>query len=272
VNNISTELPPYLGMGLLDAESITYKNSKLTANYFLEEELIYQVTLSDGDCLLTEYFERQKIAESRYASLEAAFMSGMMAFPACENRRLVKLYNQITNERNIYARFAGERSAIFFPAGYIFILRQPIPACKLANWERLKALVVEEPDSPVHFSAEHNGAVFRQLRSGNVEVEGLKIADCSATWRNLAAATDLLWESQLVPPEKEYRLTVMDCSESSGFSIDLGHAESDTATFSVQITDDLENESYERAIRFVRLSKELEAEWGHSPFQVQGVM
>jgi hypothetical protein len=40
------------------------------------------------------------------------------------------------------------------------------------------------------------------------------LADCTATLLNIAAAADWWWQSGTVPPEREYRLMVLDASKS----------------------------------------------------------
>ncbi len=76
MNNTSNDLPAYLGPATLDPESITYNNGTVTANYLLDEELIYQVTLCNDDCLLTEFFEGQKVVETRHSDSRKGIHAG----------------------------------------------------------------------------------------------------------------------------------------------------------------------------------------------------
>lgn len=234
------DLPQYLGFGTLDSASVSTKAGKTTANYMLGNEVVYQVTIGKKNCEIVEFLEGQELGRSAGATLQDAFLHHMMSIPPYRNRRFERLYHQITDNRNISVRFASQPQAIYFPAGYIFVLRQPIVASNLAKWKTLKTKLEHKSDTaPVQFDGEHPAVIFRLLRSGKVNAEKVTVADFSTILLNLASAADMLWQSGIVPGEKEYRLAVIDGSESSpgNMLISLGEPERDVITFSVFVTE-----------------------------------
>jgi hypothetical protein len=191
------------------------KAGNTTAHYLLGSEVVYQVTLSQSRCTIQEFLDGQELGKTVQATLKAAFTHHLMSLPPYENRRFERLYHQITDNRNVHIEFAEEPEAIFFPAGYIFVLRQPIVASNRAKWKALKARLGREGDSaPLQFDGEHKGVIFRLDKSGRVKTERVMLADCTATLLNIAAAADWWWQSGTVPPEREYRLMVLDASKS----------------------------------------------------------
>lgn len=237
------ELPPYLGLGVLDAGSVSTKAGKTTAAYMLGDEVVYRVMMSEKCSEVTEYFDREELGRSREATLRNAFLQYMMSFPPYENPRFERLYRQITEDRNIYLQFASEPQAIYFPAGYIFSLKQPIVSSNRAKWNALKKkLAREKDDGVVQLEGEKKSVILRLLDSGKVTVEDVDIGECSAILLNLAAATDLFWQSGVVPDEKEYRLIATDCYANlpGNMRFYLGEPARGFVTFSILGIDDID--------------------------------
>ena len=253
------DLPQYLGLGTLDPASVSTKAGKTTANYVLGDEIVYQITIGKKNCGIVEFLDGQELGRSKGVTLKDAFLHHMMSLPPYENRRFERLYHQITNKRNISVRFASQPQAICFPAGYIFVLRQPIVAGNQAKWNKLKAKLERKGDAaPAQVEGEYKAVIFRLLQSGKVKTEKITVADFSATLVNLVAATDMLWKSGIVPRDKEYRLSVMDASESmpGSMPIYLGDPEEDMVTFSVFVTEGLKVNMKQAAQHFLDSSEE----------------
>jgi len=253
------DLPQHLGLGTLDPGSVSTTTGKTTANYVLGDEIVYQITMGKKTCGIVEFLDGQELGRSKGVTLKDAFLHHMMSLPPYENRRFERIYHQITDKRNISARFATQPQAIFYPAGYIFVLRQPIVASNQAKWNKLKARLERKRDAaPVQVEGEYKAVIFRLLQSGKVKTEKIIVADFSTTLVNLVAATDMLCKSGIVPRDKEYRLSVMDTLESlpGSMPIYLGDPEGDTVTFSVFVTEGLKVNMKQAAEHFLDSSKQ----------------
>lgn len=49
------DLPPYLGLGVLDAASVRAVDDEVTDNYLYNSQVIFEVTLLEGGCRIIEY-------------------------------------------------------------------------------------------------------------------------------------------------------------------------------------------------------------------------
>jgi len=155
------ELPAYLGLGTLDPASVSTKAGKTKADYRLDGDLIYQVTLGQSQCVIQEFLDGEELGRSTQANLKDAFTHNLMSLPPYENRRFERLYHRICDNRNIHLEFADQPETIFFPAGYIFVLRLPIVVSNQAKWESLKTKFKQAGDStPLQFDAEHTASSF----------------------------------------------------------------------------------------------------------------
>ena len=258
-SSILPELPATLGLGTLDPASVAVKGGKTTAHYLLGGQVVYQVTLSKSQCALQEFLDGQELGKTVQATLKAAFTQHLMSLPPYESRRFERLYHQITDNRNVHIEFAEESEAIFFPAGYIFVLRQPIVASNRARWKALKARLKREGDSaPLQFDGEHSGIIFRLNASGRVKTEQVMLADCTATLVNVAAAADWWWQSGIVPPEQEYRLMVLDASKALPGELRLyrGEPGRSAPVFCVLVTDNVKASLKEAARLFHESSQQ----------------
>jgi hypothetical protein len=257
-SSIPQEFPATLGLGTLDPTSISVKAGNTTARYLLGSEVVYHVTLSQSQCAIQEFLDGQELGKTVQATLKAAFTHHLMSLPPYENRRFERLYHQITDNRNVHIEFAEDPEAIFFPAGYIFVLRQPIVASNRAKWKTLQAGLEREGDSaPLQFDGEHAGIIFRLEASGRVKTEQVMLADCTATLVNVVAAADWWWQSGIVPPEQEYRLMVLDASKALPGELRLyqGEPGRSAPVFCVFVTEDVKA-SLKEATRLFRESSQ----------------
>ena len=252
-------LPAYLGLGTLDPTSVSTQAGKIKADYRLDGELIYQITLGKNRCVIKEFLDGDELGQSAQATLKDAFTHHLMSLPPYENGHFERLYHRICDNRNIHVEFADQLETIFFPAGYIFVLRQPIVAGNLAKWKSVRAKLKRAGDSaPLQFDAEHTGIIFRLDASGRAKAEQVMLVDCTTTLLNVAAAADWLWQSGIALPEKEYRLMVLDASLSlpGQLRLYLGEPGYGVQMFSVLVTDNLEMNLKEATRLFRESSKQ----------------
>jgi hypothetical protein len=230
------DLPPYLGLGVLDIASILEAEGKVTANYLYGSEVLYQVILQDGGCRIIEYLNQKELGQTLGATLRDAFLRQVMAFPPYRHRRFETLYHQLVDQRNIDVRFARQTLSACYPAGYLFALRQPIVAGNRAAWEALKDRLTQQGNPGLlQYKGEHQAVIFRLDASKYVRTEEIVLAVYTTELRNVVAATNLCYEAGIVPVEKEYRLQVYDMSEAMPGSLPvyLGAKGSDVLTYAV---------------------------------------
>ncbi len=243
-NLTNQEIPGYLGFGMLDPHSVRCEDDKVLFEYWVGKDLVYEIILREDSCMIVEHFEGENAGMSQYKTLEEAFTYHLISIPLHKNKRFISLCKRITKNRNIYVQLTGEggRQSVYYPAGYLFVLRQPIATCNQAAWDALKEKIKnEDQDFPLQLSGESNGVMLRLLKSGKVDVENIIVGDCGAMLLDLEDAVNLIWESGVVPDEKEYRLSVMEISQSvaNGIQICPGAPGSKISAFSVCITDNM---------------------------------
>ena len=253
------KLPPYLGFGKLDPQSVKTQAGATCANYVLENEVVYQALIKEDDCKLSEFFKGEVICKTSGTDLQPVFMQHLAKMSPYQHPRFEETYRRICDGRNIFARFARQPDMIYFPAGYLFALRLPVVEGNYKKYLALKKqLDKEAQDLPLAFHAERPGLIFRLMDDGEVRGEEVAVVDFSAKLLDLVSAADWLWQSQVVPQQKAYRLTVLPPSETTpgNLPIYFGEPGKGLLTFSVIVTEGLETPLEEVAKKFFELSNE----------------
>ena len=239
--HVRQELPKYLGFGTLDRKSVVTQSGKTTANYISGKEVVYQVTVGKNSARLIEFFNDEEFARSGHTNLERAFLHHMMSLPPHRHDRFQQLYHQLTDNRNVFVQFGSQPLHIFFPAGYIFNLCQPIVAANQTAWEAFRRRI-KRSSRFLRFEGENKGVILRLHISGKITAEDVRVAKCAALLLNLVQAVDLLWQNGVVPVEREYPLVVTDNVDPSPAnpSIFLGDLQRDILTFAVIVNENSE--------------------------------
>jgi hypothetical protein len=96
-----------------------------------------------------------------------------------------------------------------------------------------------------------------------VSVEDIEVADFTVLLVDVGAATDLFWESGVIPRPKEYRLEVVDVSATlqTSLSIRLGAPEYGFQTFAVVGANDALPALSVLKEQFAAVSPILAAKW-----------
>lgn len=240
-SNPLEDLPDYLGLGVLDSSSVERSHDKVMAVYKFENEDIYQVSVSDKNFQIVELLDGQTIATTaEQVSLRETFFHHLISQPPYQSKRFERLFHRLADNRNIIVRFALEPRFLYYPAGYLFSLRQPIVSNNKSILDGLAESLVEGSDqSSFHLSSIREGIILRLLRNGEVTVEQIQMADFSSTLHRLASSVDSIWQGGMVPKEKEYQLMVLDNSMSAegNISIYLGDISRGFVTFSAIVTE-----------------------------------
>lgn len=235
-------LPDYLGLGILESSSVVMSPDKISADYRLEQEVIYRVSVGDQDCQIMELLDGIVIATtSGYKTLRETFFHHFGSRPPQQNKRLRRLFHQIADNRNIYIRYHRKPPYVYYPAGYLICLRQPIVNSNKPIFDHLAEQLINVSDrTDLKLDSKREGIILRLQKTGEVTVEQIMLADFSCTLLHLVSSINLLWESGIVPTEKEYRLLVMDSSENSAgnISIYLSDTSHGFVTFSPIVIED----------------------------------
>jgi hypothetical protein len=234
-------LPEYLGLGELDPESVKIGPDEVVANYTVDSDLLYHVTVSAQGVQLGEFLDGEVIGvTSRPDSLEQTFFRHLFTQLPYDSRRFERLYHRLGDDRNVLVRFAGQPRYFYYPAGYLFALRQPIVGGNQAAFEQIVQSTSESPESTVFaLDAVREGVVLRLLSAGEVTAEAVRVADFRTTLHRVAESTDRLLQRGLVPKEKEYQLAVLDSSLAAAGNLTayLGDLERGIQAFSVVVTE-----------------------------------
>lgn len=234
-------LPAYLGLGRY--HHAYRRKDVVRATYRIEGETtsLYYARIGADRCRLVEFWDGATLSDIHRPLLENAFFHGLVSLPTWEHPRFEWLIRRVTTERNIYMAYATKPTFFFFPAGIIFRLRQPLTKANRNAWESLKGRLEHlGKTAPLRFEHKHAGVVLKWSESSGVSIEEVDLLDFSALLVNVIAATDLLWESGIVPAEKEHSLGVVDSMQSGHDSLTLrpGVPERGFQTFTVCSFDD----------------------------------
>ncbi len=244
IENVSAKsldtLPEYLGLGLLDSKSIVKGQNKVSADYRWENEILYKVSASISDCQIVEFSDGKPIATtSEPDSLQKTFFKHLVSQPPYQSRQFERLFHRLADERNINVRFARQPKFLYYPAGYIFGLRQPIIEDNKSIFFKIEKELTSSSKDDIKLEHKREGIILKLLKDGNVTVEQVMMVDFSTVLFHLVNSVDMLWESGIVPKEKEHQLTVLDSSETpaGNISIYLGDMSRDFLTYSIIVTE-----------------------------------
>lgn len=234
-------LPAYLGLGRY--HQAYRQKDVIRATYWVDGETtaIYYARIGADGCRLVEFWDHATLSDTHRPLLEDAFFHGLASLPTREHPRFDWLIRRVTTERNIYMAYAVKPTFLFFPAGIIFRLRQPLTKANRNVWESLKGRLEHlGKAAPLRFEHKHAGVVLKWSESTGVSIEEVDLLDFRALLVDVIAATDLLWESGIVPAEKEHSLGVVDVTQTGRGNLTLrpGVPGRGFETFSVCSFDD----------------------------------
>ncbi len=234
-------LPAYLGLGRYH-QAYRQKNV-VRATYSIEGETtaLYYTRIGADGCRLIEFWDGKTLSDTQRPLLEDAFFHGLASLPTWDHPRFDWLKRRVTTARNIYLAYASKPTYLFYPAGIIFRLRQPLTKANRNVWESLKGRLDHLGKSaPLQFEHKHAGVVLKWSESTGVSIEEVDLLDFRALLVDVIAATDMFWESGIVPAEKEHSLGVVDLTQTGHGSLTLrpGVPDRGFETFSVCSFDD----------------------------------
>jgi len=210
-NNGKFELPEIMGFGELDQQSIIKTVEGVSAEYKSGDEVVFTVKWQPNKCILTEFYNGKILMETEDKDLEMAFLNLTLAWVPNQHPRFIKMVNEVIRLGNIHFTWPrmGNLIARFFPAGFIFDLRQPIIDSNRSVWSKIEEFVVQsEKDLPFKFYYKCPGAVFCQPENGNFIRTDVILVHLISPMFSLFDSVYLLKSVGLIPEEKEYRLDI----------------------------------------------------------------
>ncbi len=233
-------LPDYLGLGVLATNSIVNSKGQVSAYYMWDSEILYKITVGKSTYQIDEFFNGKQIATtSGDESLQKTFFNHLVSQPPYQSKQFERLFHKLADDRNVNVRFASQPRYLYYPAGYIFALRQPIVSSNKSILSTIEKNLASLHDDSINLESQREGVIVKLSKNGKVVVEQVKVVDFSCTLFHLVQSVSMLWKSGIVPKQMEYRLNVMDSSETTAgnITIYLGDISRNFLTFSVIVTE-----------------------------------
>jgi len=213
------ELPEYLGLGILNHGSIVRTEKGISATYTLGLEVVYSLEWTQAGCKLEEFYQGDSIASAFGKNLNMAFFL-ILKHPEMKFQLyppFAQVLKSVTGVGNIFFMYPDmNRANLFYPAGFILSLRQPIVECNHDAWVRFQNDMERNAAIfPLQIHAQHSGAIYRLMNDGTVIREDATMLYLSCLLRDFIESVELCQQSGLIPTEKEYRMIITDAPNKS---------------------------------------------------------
>jgi len=203
------ELPDYLGFGILNQDSIVRTEKCVSAIYALGLEPVYAVEWTHDGCKLEEFYQGDTIGSAYGEKLSLAFFRLLTDSNPLTHPRFFQLGKSIIESGNIHFIYPNMKSGcLYYPAGFIFSLIQPIVDCNYDAWagfasstERNDAEFVSQIDA-------RPGAIYRLMTDGTTSKYNTTLIHLASKLLDLIKSVELCQQNGLIPSEKEYRMTI----------------------------------------------------------------
>lgn len=212
-------LPSYLGYGILDEKSITFKNDVLFANYVFECDgsLVHQVAWEKNRCKFDTFDHGKPLRQSCYPDLEKVLLNEYSFLSLDRDDCYQFLSREICGLGNIYVhhpkRDEKSTSINFFPAGKLFLFSLPLLERNSPYLNFLK-----RPLKHASFFRERNGVLLLETNDSKIIAKPIIIADFIVALAYLTSAARDFVSSNIISNEKHLRLMVNESYDvESGF-------------------------------------------------------
>lgn len=182
IKTLCEELPEYLGFGRLDFESVDMSNHKVIAEYRTDNDLVYEVELSNNKCRISESFHGEKISITNHVSLEKAFLHHCMSTFRTPHRRLDDISRRLSAVGNVILGISTTSPHCFFyPAGILFTVRVPLISQSKNEW-RPPPFVDEVEDRVIEgaFDGVREGLMGFLRTNGDVDIQEIRFLQFTA--------------------------------------------------------------------------------------------
>lgn len=250
--------PPYLGLGLLDAESLRLDRGESVAEYRDGGDLVYRVRGSFDPAInpgaatacgaaaasweIEEFLDGTPWRRTAdHQTLSQVFFHHLAGQLPAENPRVAALFRRLTEEYSVAIGCKHPCSSLMFPAGYLYAIRLPLTD---DTFEPFKRWALERGDeSPVPLATVGNPvsvAILRADTSFQARIERGVVSDVSVAIIRLVETLDQLFAARAVAGQVHLRPEVIYANEGRRrFSqVHPGRLRDDVVTYQVIPVDD----------------------------------
>jgi hypothetical protein len=209
-NDQSYKLPEYLGLGILDRDSVVRTDTGVKATYSSNNDLVYSVDWTMDMCRLEEFFEGKSFSITMERNLAFAISASLKCIELTENPRLAQLSDQISHMGNVNIQYPSVYNFnVFYPAGLIFLLRQPIMGSNYIAWYKLKSII--EANSgfcPIQIQSERQALTIKLHFNQTYDIGTVTLVDLGCKLVDLVKAAEICCRNGLVPDQLVYCLCI----------------------------------------------------------------
>lgn len=259
-------LPPYLGLGRY--YQAYRQKDVIRATYWIDGDdyAAFYVRLEKNRCLFSESWQKKSFAHTWHENLANAFLHHMAAVRLAEHPRYQALAQRVVDGRNIHFQLAFSPTAIFYPAGFIFRLRQPLVSANRAALAKLQNdIALLGGSNSLKYQGISPGCLLKWSHATGVSVEDIEVADFTVPLIDVIAAADLMWQSGIIPHQHELRLEIVDITASApshSYSVlHPGIPTGELGAFAVISFADGVSNAAEAKERFIAASQSLAEQW-----------
>ncbi len=252
-------LPGYMGFGRLDHGSIRMEGECLIGNYLAGEDLVYEVTAGGDQAAIVEFYDGTIIGRTDDTSVDEALMQHFGDARPYAHPRFEDLFYRVTRGRNIQLKFAGPSRIAYHPAGSLFTLDQPILPDRRRAADDLSRMITDRgAAAPLREYARYKGYLFRTTADLDIEIEEIEVQRYLTLLVDLPDAADLLWNSGIVPPTKEWRLEIAEVpfAISGEMTVLLTGQGNEFLTYAILVDDGSREVNFENTANYFRLASE----------------
>ena len=215
MNHGQFNLSEYLGFGILDQNSIISDERGIKATYSSAGEKVYGINWVPAKCEIEEFYGGRSIAFAEGDNLQLAFFHLLQGMNPTTHARFFKLVNDVIQIGNIYFVWPNMKNGyLYYPAGFLFSLTQPIANHNIESWIRLKSNIEQNKTGYAFaFDAQKSGALFKFKENGSIEREDVTLVQMSCTLLNLYKTAKECKDNGLIQPTPEYRMTIVSAGE-----------------------------------------------------------
>jgi hypothetical protein len=202
--------PPYLGLGLLDRQSLRLDPGESRAEYRHGSDLVYRLRarfdaadnpaavsacdVRDACWEIEEFFDGQPWRKTaNYRSLPQVFYHHLAGQLPTENPRVAALLHRLTQKHLVAVRCRHQCSFIMFPAGYLYSIRVPLTDATFDNFRAFAEASPDDLDVPWPQLHEPQPAVIlKSTTSFDTEVERGVVSDVDVSLYRLIETIERL--------------------------------------------------------------------------------
>jgi hypothetical protein len=210
------ELPSCLGYGILNEQSVHYKNGELYAEYVfdIDNSLVHTVKWSKN-CELLTYCQGNSVRQSQYPDLQKALLYGFWSWELEKCDCFKFLVDKTIGLGNIYVKSpkTDERDASFcyYPAGKLFIFSLPF----FKRTERYYAFINQLNESRLlKLFREIKGLLLIMNNDGVVINQPIEIAQFVVPLAHVYSASKAMVDAGVIENQKHFRLIIDEASNS----------------------------------------------------------